>query len=59
MTERIVYLNGEFLPESQAHVSLFDMGFRVGDGVYDVARTFAGKPFKLREHVDRLYRSMA
>ncbi len=59
MTERIVYLNGEFLPESQAHVSLFDLGFRIGDGVYDVARTFAGKSFKLREHVDRLYRSMA
>ena len=59
MTERIVYLDGEFLPESKAHISLFDLGFRVGDGVYDVARTFAGKPFKLREHVDRLYRSMA
>ena len=59
MTERIVYLNGEFLPESQALVSLFDLGFRIGDGVYDVARTFAGKSFKLREHVDRLYRSMA
>lgn len=58
MTERTVYLNGEFLPESRAHVSLFDVGFRIGDGVYDVARTFGGRPFKLREHVDRLYRSM-
>lgn len=58
MKERIVYLNGEFLLESQAHISLFDVGFRVGDGVYDVARTFGGRPFKLRAHVDRLYRSM-
>lgn len=58
MTERIVYLNGQFLPESQAHISLFDTGFRIGDGVYDVARTFGGRPFKLRAHVDRLYRSM-
>jgi branched-chain amino acid aminotransferase len=56
--ERVVYLNGSFLPESQAHISLFDVGFRIGDGVYDVARTFGGRPFKFREHVDRLYRSM-
>jgi branched-chain amino acid aminotransferase len=58
MSERIVYLNGEFLPERQAHISLFDLGFRIGDGVYDVARTYGGRPFKLKEHVDRLYRSM-
>ena len=42
MTERTVYLNGEFLPESRAHVSLFDVGFRIGDGVYDVAWSHNG-----------------
>ncbi|MDP6087496.1 MAG: aminotransferase class IV, partial [Nitrospinota bacterium] len=54
----MVYLNGKFLPESQAHISLFDLGFRSGYGVYDVARTFGGRPYKVRAHVDRLYRSM-
>ena len=58
MTERIVYLNGQFLPESEAKVSVFDRGFFWGDGVYDVARTVRHVPYKLREHVDRLYRSL-
>ncbi|MDP7386840.1 MAG: D-amino acid aminotransferase, partial [Nitrospinota bacterium] len=58
MAEWMVYLNGKFLPESQAHISLFDLGFRSGYGVYDVARTFGGRPYKVRAHVDRLYRSM-
>jgi len=58
MGERIVYLNGEFLPEGEAKVSAFDRGFFWGDGVYDVARTIRHIPYKLREHVDRLYRSL-
>jgi len=58
MEERIVYLNGAFVPESQARVSVLDSGFNAGDGVYDVTRTFGHKPFRLREHTERLFRSL-
>ena len=58
MHEKIVYLNGSFVPESEATVSVLDMGFHAGDGVYDVTRTFRHKPFKLKEHNDRLFRSL-
>jgi len=58
MDERIVYLNGSFVPESEAKVSVLDSGFNAGDGVYDVTRTFRHKPFKLREHTERLFRSL-
>jgi branched-chain amino acid aminotransferase len=58
MEERIVYLNGAFVPESEAKVSVLDSGFNAGDGVYDVTRTFAQKPFRLREHTERLFRSL-
>ncbi len=33
---RIVYLNGAFLPEHEAHISIFDRGFLFGDGIYEV-----------------------
>jgi branched-chain amino acid aminotransferase len=58
MEERIVYLNGAFVPESEARVSVLDSGFNAGDGVYDVTRTFGHKPFRLREHTERLFRSL-
>jgi branched-chain amino acid aminotransferase len=58
MEERIVYLNGAFVPESEAKVSVLDSGFNAGDGVYDVTRTFRHKPFCLREHTERLFRSL-
>lgn len=58
MEEKIVYLNGSFVPESNAKVSVLDYGFNAGDGVYDVTRTFGHKPFKLREHTERLFRSL-
>src|SRR5918998_1551430 len=58
MEETIVYLNGAFVPESQAKVSVLDSGFNAGDGVYDVTRTFRHKPFRLREHTQRLFRSL-
>jgi branched-chain amino acid aminotransferase len=58
MDERIIYLNGAFVPESEAKVSVLDSGFNAGDGVYDVTRTFRHKPFKLREHTERLFRSL-
>ena len=58
MEEKIVYLNGSFVPESEAKVSVLDYGFNAGDGVYDVTRTFGHKPFKLKEHTQRLFRSL-
>ena len=56
--ESLVYVNGELVPASQASVSVFDRGFRWGDGVYEMARTFSGKIWKLRDHLDRLYWSL-
>lgn len=52
------YMNGEFVPYEQAKIDPVDRGFYVGDAVYDIARTYEGKPFKLREHTERLYRSL-
>jgi D-alanine transaminase len=56
--EPVVYLNGEYLPQSQAKVSVLDRGFLFGDGVYEVIPVFGGKPLRLDEHLDRLQRSM-
>ncbi len=55
--ERTAYLNGRMIPESQASVSIKDRGFTLGDAVFDMARTFNGRVFKLKEHIDRLYTS--
>ena len=55
--DRVVYLNGDFIPESQAAIPIRDRGFIYGDAAFDVARTFKGRPFRLREHLDRLYAS--
>ena len=57
-SEPIVYINGEYLPQSQATVSVLDRGFLFGDGVYEVIPVYAGKPLRLTEHLDRLQRSM-
>jgi branched-chain amino acid aminotransferase len=46
------------MPASQVKIDPMDRGFLVGDAVFDVFRTFNGKSFRLREHVDRLYRSL-
>ena len=56
--ERTVYLNGDYCPESAALLSFRDRGFLYGDAVFDTARTFAHRLFRLREHVDRLYASL-
>ena len=57
-TEPVVFLNGAILPESQAGIPIRDRGFIYGDAVFDAARTFNGVPFKLTEHVKRLYDSL-
>ena len=56
--ERFVYLNGEIIEEKSARISPFDRGFLWGDGVYEVTPCFAGKLYRLDDHIDRLYRSL-
>lgn len=56
--ERIAYFNGRFVPESEVLVPFRDRSFIYGDGCFDLTRTFGHRLFKLREHVDRLYRSL-
>ena len=55
---RLAYVNGEILPESEATISIRDMGLVYGDSVFDTARTFGGRLFKLEEHIDRLFESL-
>lgn len=57
MSERIACVKGRFVPESEASVSILDRGFLYGDSVYDASRTFNGRPWRLRSHIDRLYLS--
>ena len=52
-----VYIDGEFYPKSQAKISVYDHGFLYGDGVFEGIREYNGVVFKLKEHIDRLYRS--
>ncbi len=56
-TELLVWINGEFVPKSQAKVSVFDHGFLYGDGVFEGIRSYGGRVFMLDEHLDRLYES--
>jgi D-alanine transaminase len=54
----IVFLNGEFLPESKAQVSVLDRGFIFGDGIYEVIPVYGGKLFRFNEHMSRLQNSL-
>lgn len=56
--ERIVYFNGEFIPESRALIHYRDRGFYFGDGCFDITRSFHHRLFFVAEHVTRLYRSL-
>ena len=55
---RIVYVNGEYLPEEQAKVSIFDRGFLFADGVYEVTSVLGGKLIDFDGHARRLERSL-
>jgi D-alanine transaminase len=55
----ICYLNGNYLPLAEARVSPLDRAFLFGDAVYEVLPIYASRPFRLREHLDRLNRSLA
>jgi len=52
---RLVYMNGNFVPESQAKVSIYDSSLMFGDMVFEMTRSFNKKHFMLHEHIDRLF----
>jgi len=54
---KLIYLNGKFVPEEQAAVSVFDHGFLYGDGVFEGIRAYDGRVFRLEDHVQRLFDS--
>lgn len=56
---RIVYVNGNFVPEAEAKVSVFDRGFLMADGVYEVTSVLGGKLIDFAGHCVRLARSLA
>ncbi len=53
----VAFINGVFVPMAEAKVSIEDRGFQFGDGVYEVIRTYNGRPFALETHLARLDRS--
>ena len=55
---RTVYLNGEYLPEDEAKISIFDRGFLMADGVYEVTSVLGGKLIDFEGHALRLQRSL-
>ncbi len=55
---RIVYVNGEYLPEEDAKISVFDRGFLFADGVYEVTSVLDGKLIDFDGHAVRLERSL-
>lgn len=59
MSEKIVYLNGEYLPIEQATVSVLDRGFLFGDGIYEVIPVFGRRPLRVDEHLQRLQNSLS
>jgi len=55
---RIVYVNGAYMPEQEATVSIFDRGFLMADGVYEVTSVLQGKLIDFEGHAQRLRRSL-
>ena len=53
------YVNGRFIPESQAAVSIFDRGFLYGDGCFETMRVYAGRIFRPWDHFDRLLEGLS
>ena len=58
MQNRKVYISGDLVPDNEAKISIYDSAVLLGDTVTESTRTFNYKPFKLIEHVDRLYKSL-
>ena len=54
----IVYLNGEFLPKSEARVSVDDRGFLFADGIYEVTPVYGGRMFRFPRHLARVRKGL-
>ncbi len=54
---KLIYLNGKLVDKDEAKISVFDHGLLYGDGVFEGIRAYDGNIFKLKEHLERLYRS--
>jgi branched-chain amino acid aminotransferase len=52
-----IYIDGRLVDREKAHISVFDHGLLYGDGVFEGIRTYDGLVFRMKEHIDRLYRS--
>ncbi len=57
--ELTIYLNGEFIPESQAKVSIYDRCFLYGDGIFEGITVWGGVPFRLDAHLKRMYKGLS
>jgi branched-chain amino acid aminotransferase len=55
--ELLVYIDGNYYPKSQAKISVYDHGLLYGDGIFEGIQAYNGSVFKLKEHIDRLFRS--
>lgn len=55
----IIYLNGKYVPQEDAKISVFDRGFLFGDGVYEVIPVYDGHMVGLQQHLDRLKHSLS
>jgi branched-chain amino acid aminotransferase len=53
----VTYVNGAFLPKEEATISVYDHGYLYGDGIFEGIRAYAGRVFRLEQHLDRLYDS--
>ena len=56
---RTVYVNGDYVPEAEAKISVFDRGFLMADGVYEVTSVLGGKLIDFDGHCKRLARSLS
>lgn len=55
VSERIIYLDGNYVLENEAKVSVFDHGLLYGDGVFEGIRAYKGRIFRCEEHIERLF----
>ena len=58
MTEPTVFLNGQMVPASHAHMNIYDLGVVLGATVTEMVRTFRQQLYRLDDHLDRLARSL-
>ncbi|MCK4493319.1 MAG: aminotransferase class IV, partial [Methylococcales bacterium] len=59
MNANIVYLNGEYVPLTEAKISVLDRGFLFGDGIYEVIPCYQGRLFEFEAHIKRLDKNLA